>query len=151
MSLDVYLKLEGQKIKVSSGIFIRENGQTKEITKEEWDKKFPNREPIIAVDFGKENDNLVYTANITHNLGVMAAEAGIYKFLWRPEEIGINRAFELIEPLKKGLKILKEKPARFKKLNPENGWGNYELLINFVGDYLKACIKYPKSKVSVWR
>ena len=34
-----------------------------------------------------------YSANITHNLGKMAEEAGIYKHLWRPEEIGITKAW----------------------------------------------------------
>lgn len=32
----------------------------------------------------------VFWANITHNLGRMADEAGIYKHLWRPEEIGMG-------------------------------------------------------------
>jgi len=41
----------------------------------------------------------VYDANITHNLGEMADEAGVYKHLWRPEEIGLTKAAELIEPL----------------------------------------------------
>ena len=31
----------------------------------------------------------------------MADEAGIYKYLWSPEEIGITKAEQFIEPLKK--------------------------------------------------
>ena len=43
MSLDVYLiTKESQIKKASSGIFVRENGQTKEITQEEWNAKNPN-------------------------------------------------------------------------------------------------------------
>ena len=38
----------------------------------------------------------VYSANITHNLGLMAEEAGIYQPLWRPEELGIKTAAGLI-------------------------------------------------------
>jgi hypothetical protein len=38
----------------------------------------------------------VYSDNITHNLGEMADAAGIYKALWRPEEIGITKAAELV-------------------------------------------------------
>ena len=30
----------------------------------------------------------VFSANITHNLGAMAKEAGIYMHLWRPDELG---------------------------------------------------------------
>ena len=46
----------------------------------------------------------VFTSNITHNLGKMAEAAGIYKHLWCPEEIGITKAKQLIQPLKKDLK-----------------------------------------------
>lgn len=31
--------------------------------------------------------HLIYDANITHNLGEMAAEAGLYEALWRPAEM----------------------------------------------------------------
>jgi len=44
-----------------------------------------------------------YEANVTHNLNKMAMEAGIYEYLWRPDEIGITKAGRLIEPLSKGL------------------------------------------------
>lgn len=50
-----------------------------------------------------DNGNEVYDANITHNLNTMAEEAGIYKHLWRPEELGITKAKDLIEPLAEGL------------------------------------------------
>ena len=65
----------------------------------------------------------VYSANITHNLGKMASEAGIYKCLWRPEEVEITKAKELIEPLSRGLALLKGDPERFKAFNASNGWG----------------------------
>jgi len=44
----------------------------------------------------------VYSANITHNLNEMAGAAGIYKYLWRPEEVGIYYAENLIDPFTKG-------------------------------------------------
>ena len=93
----------------------------------------------------------VFTKNITHNLNSMAEEVGIYKHLWRPEEINITRAFQLIEPLTQGLNLLKEDPERFKAFNPENGWGSYENLVSFVEQYLAACIKNPDANISVCR
>lgn len=105
---------------LGSGIFVRANGQTKEISRDEWDEKFPNQEPIVAdVD---EDDDEVFEYNITHNLNTMAGEAGIYKHLWQPDEIGITKAGELIEPLREGLALLKSDPERFKAFNPKNGW-----------------------------
>lgn len=81
----------------------------------------------------------LFHENITHNLTRMAREAGIYQHLWRPEEIGITTAGRLIEPLTAGLALLRSDPERFRKLNPSNGWGSYEGLIEFVESYLRAC------------
>lgn len=93
----------------------------------------------------------VYDANITHNLGKMADEAGIYKHLWRPDEIGITKAEQLIEPLRSGLALLKSDPERFKKFDAENGWGLYIHFVPFVEKYLQACEEYPDAEVSVSR
>jgi hypothetical protein len=93
----------------------------------------------------------VYECNITHNLNRMADEAGVYKHLWRPDEIGVTTAHELIEPLRAGLARLESDPERFKKLNPENGWGSYEGLVNFVTEYLAACEAHPEATVRVSR
>lgn len=93
----------------------------------------------------------VFNYNITHNMGRMAKEAGIYYHLWRPEEINIKTAAQLIEPLEVGLKKLLDDPEHFKKFNPENGWGDYESLVSFVEEYLKACREYPDATIAVDR
>lgn len=93
----------------------------------------------------------VYSANITHNLTGMAEEAGIYKALWRPDEIGITKASQLIEPLTAGLALLKSDPPRFEAFNSPNGWGMYEHFVPFVEKYLDACKEHPDAAVRVWR
>lgn len=151
MSLDVYLITKESRIKkASSGIFVRENGQTKEITQEEWNERNPNREPV-KFEQEETETNEVYSATITHNLNTMAVEAGIYEHLWRPDEIKITKAKELIEPLRQGLHNLKSEPERYKKFNPENGWGSYDGLVKFVDNYLNACYEYPDADVEVSR
>jgi len=151
MSLDVYLEMEGvTTLYPEDRIFIREGGSTKEISREEWNRRFPNREPFTIAG-GVYEDGIVYTANITHNLNKMAAEAGIYKHLWRPDEVDIKKAEELIEPLTQGLIALGNEPGRYKALNPPNGWGTYEGLVEFVANYLAACKRYPEAVVRVWR
>lgn len=101
----------------------------------------------LWVSLSAVTETEVFDYNITHNLCEMADEAGIYKHLWRPEEIGITKAEELIEPLKKGLELLKSDPERFKKLNPDNGWGDYDGLVRFVEQYLKHCISWPDAVI----
>ena len=93
----------------------------------------------------------VYTRNITHNLNVMAEAAGIYKHLWRPEEIGVARAGDLIEPLTEGLARLMADPERFKDLNPPDGWGSYEDLCDFISEYIEACKDNPEAIVEAGR
>lgn len=148
MSLDVYLLAENTMSHTGSGIFVRQNGTNKEISREEWDEKFPDREPVIAQ---REDDNTVYNGNITHNLGKMARAAGIYEALWRPEEVAIIKAYQLIDVLGCGLFKLISRPDLFKEFNPENGWGSYEGLVEFVSNYLKACIDHPHATIKVWR
>lgn len=150
MSLDVYLTESAPGIdrEAKRMIFIREDGQTKEISLAEWNERYPDREPVtIESDY----DGQVYAANITHNLNTMAEAAGIYKELWRPDEIGVTHACQLISPLADGLGALKSDPYKFRLLNPANGWGNYEGLINFVERYLGACREHPNATVSVSR
>ena len=85
--------------------------------------------------------------NITHNLSTMAGKAGIYQHLWRPEELGISKASELIDPLTVGLADLKGRPDYFKEFNPPNGWGNYDNLVAFVEKYLEACMVSPNAEI----
>lgn len=93
----------------------------------------------------------VYDANITHNLNKMAEAAGIYKHLWRPDEIGVTKACELIEPLTAGLAKLKADPAHFEQFNAPNGWGMYRHFVQFVEEYLAACVENPDADVRVSR
>lgn len=93
----------------------------------------------------------VFDWNITHNLNSMAEDAGIYKHLWRPEEIAISKARQLIAPLTEGLALLESDPERFRKFNPKNGWGDYEGLVKFVRAYLEACTENPDAEISISR
>jgi len=92
-----------------------------------------------------------YADNITHNLNRMAEAAGIYAHLWRPDEIGITTAAQLVEPLRVGLALLKSDPARFSAFDAPNGWGKYEHFVPFVENYLAACEREPHAAVSVSR
>jgi hypothetical protein len=81
----------------------------------------------------------------------MAKAAGIYEYLWRPDEIGISRAHELINPLRRGLALLESDANYSGTLNPPNGWGSYEGLIEFVREYLAACERHPYARVHACR
>ncbi len=105
----------------------------------------------LDVTLTRIQPTVVFESNITHNLNVMAEEAGIYKHLWRPEELGITKAAQLIEPLRSGLAALKADRPRFERYNAKNGWGKYENFVPWVEKYLKACEAYPDADVSADR
>jgi hypothetical protein len=109
----------------------------------------------------------VYSANITHNLGKMADEAGLYEALWRPHRLkpGYNileddykteweyednnpvRAHEIIEIIEKGLEDMKARPKHYEKFNSPNGWGIYHNFVPWIERYLAALKEFPESQV----
>lgn len=166
MSLDVYLTERTPIKKKGTGVFIRKNGQTVELTIEEVKEKFPDAE-VQENEFETSN---VFDYNITHNLTEMANACGLYEPLWRPHLLKSNwiatenydeeykfeadnpsEAWEIISKLKEGIEELKSNPEKYKKYNPDNGWGNYESLLKFAEEYLKACENYPNAIIGVSR
>lgn len=104
----------------------------------------------VSFDNGKtlvEKEEDVFDANITHNLGKMASEAGIYKACWRPEEIGATKAKDILPILEKGYADMKARPDYFKQFNSSNGWGLYKHFLPWVKKYLDACMEYPEATI----
>ena len=108
----------------------------------------------VSYDKGKtleEKEEKVYWANITHNLNEMADKAGIYKALWRPEEIDAKYAKDIIDIIEKGLTDLKARPEYFEQFNSPNGWGMYHNFVPFVEEYLEALKQNPETEIHVSR
>lgn len=128
------------------------------------------RNYLVSYDEGKTLESRreeVYGANITHNLGKMAEEAGIYEALWRPYQLkpGYNipeddhkteweyednnpvRAHEIIEIIEKGLDDMKARPKHYEKFNSPNGWGMYHNFVPWIEQYLEALKKFPEAQV----
>jgi hypothetical protein len=105
----------------------------------------------LDVYLADESGDQLYWANITHNLNTMAGEAGIYDCLWRPDENGIEKAGQIIEPLRAGLIDMVTRPTHYQQFNAPNGWGMYEHFVPFCAKYLEACIANPDAAVRVSR
>jgi hypothetical protein len=124
----------------------------------------------VSYDGGKtleEKQEDVYSANITHNLGKMAGEAGLYEALWRPyqlkegynipegdhdaeykfEEANPVRAYEIIPIIEKGLEDMLARPKHYETFNSPNGWGMYHNFVPWIKEYLEALKEYPESFV----
>ena len=105
----------------------------------------------LDIRFTKVMPTEVFSRGITHNLTGMARECGIYECLWRPDEVGIKTAGELIEPLTKALAELKAEPARFIPFESPNGWGTYDNFCQFVSDVLENAKEHPDASVEADR
>lgn len=105
----------------------------------------------MSLDFYLTQDEQeVFSRNITHNLGKMASEAGIYKVLWHPTENGFIQAKDCIPVLSAGLIELVTNKAKYEQFNSPNGWGMYEHFIPFVTEVLTACSEHPEAYVKAW-
>lgn len=148
MSLDLYLiSAMPIKRKVGSGVYIRENGQTKELSLDEARKRYPD---MIFPNAEKEEEttHIIFKANITHNLNDMASACGLYDLMWHSEG---KQAKDVIFGLRNGLNVLVRDKGEMMKYNPENGWGTYENLVQVATDFLSACEKYPNAKIDCSR
>lgn len=101
----------------------------------------------LSITLYDTEENEVFRQNVTHNLNRMADAAGIYKAIWRPDEIGIQTAGELIPILSKGIEELKSDPEKFRELEPANKWGTYETFVPWVERYLAACEENPDATI----
>lgn len=105
----------------------------------------------LDVTLVNETGAEIYSTNITHNLGCMADEAGIYGCLWHPEECGITHARQLVSPLEAGVTLLATRKKRFEAFNAPNGWGLYEHFLPWCVDLLQECRNHPNARVEVSR
>lgn len=108
---------------------------------------------FFDVDTGHDEPekHIVYEANYTHNCGKLAAEAGCYGCVWRPDEHGITHAKQIIEPLRAGIAEMVRSPQKYRPIQPRNGWGDYDSFVKWLQEYLQACEKHPNARVEVSR
>ena len=99
----------------------------------------------------KKDYEVLEATQLTHNLTRMAKIAGIYQHLWRPEELDIEFAYQLIKPLKAAVKIVSKHPEYFKLFEAKNGWGTYEGFLKNITKYLYLCEKFPDYEIHVSR
>ena len=145
MSLDLYIRSKTPVRKRGTGVYIRENGKTRELkTVTEVKEYFPDAD-LSDIKMQEFETNDLWHENITHNMGKMAShvpvrEQTLYMYLWRPEEIGFTHVMaEYVQGVFTGLLYLKAHKEELLQylppIHPETGkrWGSYEQLVDFLG------------------
>lgn len=144
MSLDLYIVNKTPRKRVSSGIYVRENGEIKEVlTLKDFKQHFQdcdeNQFQLQEVENG-----ILWKRNVTHNLANMAkhiivGEYDFYRLLWHPDDNGFLAATKKYrELIYQGLAYMLSHRKELEQYNPENGWGSYNSLLSFVQSYAEA-------------
>lgn len=93
-------------------------------------------------------DEQVFERSPTYNLGPMWRAAGLP---FSDESIEGKAIADLLPVLEAGLANLRADPARFRAMNPPNGWGSYEGLCDVVERMIAAGQEHPTAVVRTWR
>lgn len=87
----------------------------------------------------------LYSGNMTHNVVPMWKKAKVYNAIYMSKD---KKAKDIIKELKIGLKHMSSNPYDYILLNPDNKWRSYEVALEFLEEFTKACIAYPKATIS---
>lgn len=55
------------------------------------------------------------------------------------------------EVLRTGIDYMQRHPTPFRRLNPSNGWGDFDGQLEALRELLAACEASPDAKVAIWR
>ena len=113
----------------------------------------------LDIDLVEKWEGVVFSKNITHNLGNMANHvpignsATLYDIMWNLEDKFPNRtkAKQIAIPLTKELMYMSQNYDKLSEYTPENNWGSYYSLKDFVEQYLIAYCEYPNAKIKICR
>lgn len=89
--------------------------------------------------------------NLTYNLSPMLAEVSGGQGLstWLERRRG-QRAYKLLDDAQGILSGLQDSPVELAHLNPENGWGSYELLLEVWSDFVQCIEAHPDAVLDAW-
>ena len=113
----------------------------------------------LDIDLVEKWEGEVFSKNITHNLTKMAYlipvgnNTTLYDIMWNLYSKFPNRtkAKQIAIPLAKALIYINTHEKELSEYNPENGWGSYYNLKEFVEQYLIACCTYPNARIKICR
>ncbi|HAU86055.1 MAG TPA: hypothetical protein DCW90_11335 [Lachnospiraceae bacterium] len=155
MSLDLYIESKTPVLHRGTGVYIRENGETRELTtKQEVLTYFPDINPEEISETSYESNDYFHM-NLTHNLTEMASQCRIigtcnedsdsgvvtlHDLLWHPEDRLhiITPNMDYLQDVMACYRKLLENPDFFKQYNPDNGWGTFEQLLKKTKLYANA-------------
>ena len=59
-------------------------------------------------------------------------------------------AKDAISLLQRAVKDMEDNPITYRKMNPKNGWGNYEGALGVLSKLKQMCIKHPLTTIGIY-
>lgn len=102
----------------------------------------------LVIDAGGESPAIIeeYEDNITWNLQEMLSKATKLDGFRTLDGMIAKYAIPILDT---AIKDMKAKPKIYKKLNPHNGWGTYEVALDSLEKLLCACVENPKATIRI--
>ena len=100
----------------------------------------------LAVEVDGKEVEIADGEGYTHNCNNMVRAAGFVEW---PYEVDGMTSREFCEKLDAALQALRANPAWFRRMNPENGWGDYDGLVRILDRVLDSFDRFPSATVRV--
>jgi|SRR6266852_4906709 len=100
----------------------------------------------LEIDTGAPEPAVIWESNYTSNCSGMWWEAlgrSLRDFQGAP-------CSESAGPLAEGAQRMQAEPERYRAMNPENGWGDYEGALEFLRDLAEACKTHSRAVIGMW-
>lgn len=95
---------------------------------------------------GMANCHGDHSWQLTYNYHRMLGAAG-FPSVWRV--LNDTLAGSVSQMLREVAETLKADPDRFRQLEPENGWGNYEHCLEVIDQFATACAQHPEARITI--
>lgn len=102
---------------------------------------------ITLTDVFVEPPVQLESLNITNNLIDFAIALNCYECIWKPKNLNIITAYQLLPHLYEAYYNVIKYGDIYLSLLPKNGWGTKEQFLNFIDQYIEACITYPNTLI----
>lgn len=102
----------------------------------------------MGLDFSLQEMKMtdVFSVNYTHNVVPMWSKAGAYEALYKSQG---KKASEIIPILSEAINNMIHNKQDYEKLNPKNGWGDYDGALRILFEIRTACECNPEATIDI--
>ena len=100
----------------------------------------------LYINTGIEERKVVEVGNYTYNCCGMFTDASAGTAI---SDLDGEECWKIEPMLASAVENLQKNPNKYRAMNPENGWGDYDSFLLYVEKLLRECRQNPKCKIVV--